>query len=259
MQTLMFKSEKKASRTMTESLRSLRTNLTFCGDDVKTIMITSSVPNEGKSTVSYELARSLTESNKRVLIIDTDMRKSVLAGRLGARTYDKQDIKGLSHYLSGQCPMGEALYNIDTNPNLYMLFAGPSVPNPTELLEKQYFQDLITYAKTQFDYVIIDCAPIGAAIDAAVVAKYCDGAILVVAQGMVSSRMVASVKKQLEVSGVRILGAVLNKVVMKERRYGGYYGKYYNKYYGGYYGSYYGSYYGDADDAESDNASKKNE
>lgn len=85
----------------------------------------------------------------------------------------------------------------------------------------------------------MDCAPIGAAIDAAVVAKHCDGAIIVVAQGGANSRMVGNVKKQLEASGIRILGAILNKVQMKKN---GYYGKYYGKYYGSYYGSYYGHY-----------------
>lgn len=247
MNSIDLKLEKKASRTMTESLRSIRTNLRFCGDDVKTIMITSSVPNEGKSTVTFELARSLTESNKSVLIVDTDMRKSVLAGRLGAKTYDRTEMKGLSHYLSGQASLGDVLYTTN-NSKLFMIFAGPSVPNPTEILEKKYFEDLIKFARDKFDYVIIDCAPIGAAIDAAVVAKQCDGAILVVAQGMAGTRMIASVKKQLEASGVRILGAVLNKVKMERSHYG----KYYGKYYGGYYGSYYGNYYGESNDTESE-------
>ncbi len=103
-----------------------------------------------------------------------------------------------------------------------------------EILEKKYFADLIQYGRDNYDYVLIDCAPIGAAIDAAVIAKHCDGAILVISQGAVSRRMVQAVKKQLENSGVRLLGAVLNKVRLKK-----------NGYYGNYYGSYYGSYYTD--------------
>ena len=82
--------------------------------------------------------------------------------------------------------------------------------------------------------MLIDCAPIGAAIDAAVIAKHCDGAILVISQGAVSRRMVQSVKKQLDNSGVRLLGAVLNKVKLKKA---GYYGNYYGSYYGNYYGN----------------------
>lgn len=114
-----------------------------------------------------------------------------------------------------------------------MVFAGPSVPNPTEILEKKYFEELLKFGREHFNYIIIDCAPLGAAIDAAVVAKYCDGAVLVVAQGMAGARMILNVKKQLEASGVKILGAVLNKVKMKKKNYDG-------GYYGGYYGSYYG-------------------
>ena len=120
-----------------------------------------------------------------------------------------------------------------------MVFAGPSVPNPTEILDKKYFGELMEFARKHFDYVLLDCAPLGAAIDAAVIAKHCDGAVIVIAQGMASARMIVSARRQLETSGVRILGAVLNKVRMKKIGFGSYYGGYY----GGYYGSYYGEYY----------------
>ncbi len=243
METVQFGNIKTQSYTMKESLRALKTNIQFCGDDVKTILITSAIPNEGKSTVAMDLARSLTESGKRVLLVDTDMRKSVFVGRLRARTSSGEEIHGLSHYLSGQKKLENVLYGTDV-PRLFMIFAGPSVPNPTEILEKKYFEELLTFGREHFNYIILDCAPIGAAIDAAVVAKHCDGAILVIAQGMASGRLIAGVKKQLEASGVKILGAVLNKVKMKKNSYEG-------GYYGGYYGSYYGSYYGKGESSES--------
>lgn len=222
---------------MKESLRTLRTNIQFCGDDMKVIMFTSSIPNEGKSTVTVNLARSLSESGKSVLVIDTDMRKSVLMGRLKAKATEDKQVNGLSHYLSGQKALPDVVY-LTQMPRFCMIFAGPSVPNPTEILDKKYFEDLITFARKNFDYVLIDCAPIGAAIDAAVVAKYCDGAVLVMAQGASDRRMVLEAKKQLEVAGVKLLGAVLNKVKVEK----GYYGKYYGSHYGHYYGSYYGNY-----------------
>lgn len=228
---------------MKESLRALKTNIRFCGDDVKKILLTSAVPNEGKSTVALDLARSMTESGKRVLLIDTDMRKSVFVGRLRASSATGEEICGLSHYLSGQKKLEDVLYGTEI-PRLFMIFAGPAVPNPTEILEKKYFEELLRFGEEHFNYIILDCAPIGAAIDAAVVAKHCDGAILVIAQGMASGRMIKSVKKQLEASGVRILGAVLNKVKMKKAGYDG-------GYYGGYYGSYYGNYYGNEGNGES--------
>lgn len=236
MKTVKFGKLKEQKYAMKESLRALKTNIQFCGDDIQTIVVTSAMPNEGKSTVTMDLARSLTESGKRVLLIDTDMRKSVYVGRLRAVASDGGEIYGLSHFLSGQKRLEDVLYGTEIS-GLFMIFAGPSVPNPTEILEKNYFIELLKFAKEHFNYVLLDCAPIGAAIDAAVIAKHCDGAILVISKGMASSRMIQNVKKQLEVSGVRILGAVLNKVKMKKNSYE-------NGYYGSYYGGYYGSYYG---------------
>ena len=236
MRTVKFGKLQEQKYAMKESLRALKTNIQFCGDDIQTIVVTSAMPNEGKSTVTMDLARSLTESGKRVLLIDTDMRKSVYVGRLRATASDGGEIYGLSHFLSGQKRLEDVLYGTEI-PGMFMIFAGPSVPNPTEILEKNYFIELLKFAKEHFNYILLDCAPIGAAIDAAVIAKHCDGAILVISQGMASSRMIQNVKKQLEVSGVRILGAVLNKVKMKKNSYE-------NGYYGSYYGGYYGSYYG---------------
>lgn len=235
METILFGNLSQQSYSMKESLRALRTNLQFCGDDLKVIMITSAVPNEGKSTVSIELARSLVELGKKVLVIDTDMRKSVLVGRMRASAKNGKEVFGLSHYLSGQKKLNEVLY-ISEVEGLSIIFAGPSVPNPTELLEKKYFTEMIQYAGEHFDYVLVDCAPIGATIDAAVLAKHCNGAIMVVAQGMASCKEILSAKSQLEIAGVKILGVVLNKVKVKQR---GYYGKYYGQYYGSYgtYGS----------------------
>ena len=225
MKTVVLRNLTKFSYAMKESLRTLRTNIQFCGDDMKVIMFTSSIPNEGKSTVTVNLARSLSESGKSVLVIDTDMRKSVLMGRLKAKATEDKQVNGLSHYLSGQKALPDVVY-LTQMPRFCMIFAGPSVPNPTEILDKKYFEDLITFARKNFDYVLIDCAPIGAAIDAAVVAKYCDGAVLVMAQGASDRRMVLEAKKQLEVAGVKLLGAVLNKVKAEK----GYYGKYYGTY-----------------------------
>lgn len=236
MQTVTFGKIHELSYSMKESLRALKTNIQFCGDDVQTIIITSTIPDEGKSTVTMDLGRSLTESGKRVLIIDTDMRKSVLVGRMRASS-THGEVLGLSHFLSGQRKMDEVLYATEIS-KLFIVFAGPSVPNPTEILEKKYFDELLAFGKQHFDYILLDCAPLGAAIDAAVIAKKCDAAILVVAQGMATGRMINGAIKQLEASGVKILGAVLNKVKMKK----GSYGKYYGNYYGGYYGNYYGNY-----------------
>lgn len=240
MDKIAFSNLKEQSNNVRESLRAIRANLQFCGEDVKVILITSSMPDEGKSTVAFNLARSLTENGKKVLFIDTDMRKSVLIARLRVTfsQSNKRHIVGLSHYLSGQRKLNDIVY--DTNlENLHIVFAGTIVPNPTEILENHYMRELLAWGKANYDYVILDCAPIGAAIDAAVVAPYCDGAVLVIAQGQVSYRVIQGVIQQLRNSGIRILGAVINKVKMPKKGYG--------KYIGGYYGNYYGDYYSSPD------------
>ncbi|MFQ7338226.1 MAG: AAA family ATPase [Roseburia faecis] len=110
MKSVTFENLKKQNYTMKESLRALKTNIQFCGDDICTIVVTSAMPNEGKSTVTMDLARSFSESGKRVLLIDTDMRKSVYVGRLRAVASDGREIYGLSHFLSGQKKLEDVLY-----------------------------------------------------------------------------------------------------------------------------------------------------
>lgn len=219
-----------------EAYKALRTNISFCGDDIKVIAMTSSVPNEGKSAVSFHLARSLAEDSKKVLYIDADIRKSVYVVRYGV---DIETV-GLSHYLTGQKKLEEVIYETSI-PNMDTVFTGQVAPNPSELLGNKKFEHLIQSQREKYDYIIIDCPPLGSVIDAAVVARQCDGSIIVVETDNVGYKIVQNVKKQLEQSGCRILGVVLNKVEAGGK---GYYGKgYYGKgYYGGY-GSYgeYGS------------------
>lgn len=256
MESVSLRNVKEQSYSVRESLRALRTNIEFCGDDIRTILFTSTAPDEGKSTVVYELARSIASAGKTVLLIDTDMRKSVMVGRHRAKSVSGQEIYGLSHYLSGQKNIEQVLYATNVT-NLFMIFAGRAVPNPTEILEKRYFDDLLRVARKTFNCVLIDCAPLGAAIDAAAIAKKCDGAVFVIAQGQVSGRAVASAEKQLEASGVKILGAVLNKVKLEKSHYGKYYGNYYGKYYGSYYGDYYGSNDGKKKENRKDRSSRR--
>ncbi|MBQ8085738.1 MAG: CpsD/CapB family tyrosine-protein kinase [Lachnospiraceae bacterium] len=221
-ETLDFKSN--------EAYKTLRTNISFSGDDIRVIALTSSVPNEGKSVVAFNLANSLAEDGKKVLYIDADIRKSVTVVRYGVDV----ETKGLAHYLSGQAKLEQVIYetNID---NLSVIFTGQTAPNPSELLGNDRFKKMLEQEREEFDYIIIDCPPLGSVIDAAIVAKECDGAIIVIETDNVSYKIVQRVKKQLDQSGCRILGAVLNKVEMGGK---GYYGK-------GYYGNYYGRYYGD--------------
>lgn len=208
-----------------EAVKTLRTNIQFCGSNVKVIMLTSSLPNEGKSQTTFALAASFGSIGKRVLLIDGDIRKSVMV-----RRYEiKGKTAGLSQYLSGQKKQEEVLYHTNIE-NVDMILSGPYSPNPAELLEESQFRELLEMARSRYDYVIIDTPPMGNLIDGAIVAGICDGAVIVVESGETSFRLVQKVKKQLERSGCRILGVVLNRVGTEKD--GGYYKAYYGKYYG---------------------------
>lgn len=238
-----FEKKKELDFKTNEAYKTLRTNISFSGDDVHVIALTSSVPNEGKSAVSFNLANSLAEDGKRVLYIDADIRKSVTIARYGVDI----ETKGLSHYLSGQSDLDEIIYESNIE-NFSIIFTGQTAPNPSELLGNDRFKKLVATQREAFDYVIIDCPPLGSVIDAAIIAKECDGAIIVIETDNASYKIVQRVKKQLEQSGCKILGAVLNKVEMGGK---GYYGK---GYYGNYYGRYYGNYgdYGENTDSSDD-------
>ena len=223
MQTVTLKNIAKDYRS-NEAYKTLRTNLEFSGSDNKAIVLTSSTPNEGKSTVSIGLALALVESGKRVLFVDADLRKSVLVGRHKVT----EEVKGLSHYLSGQADLNDVICRTQ-EAGLFVIFAGVVPPNPSELLGQKRFAHLIENAKANYDYVIIDAPPLGNVIDAAVISKVCDASVLVVAAKSVSYKFVRTVKEQLEKTGCPILGVVLNKVDMKQNKY---YGKYYGNYYG---------------------------
>ena len=215
-----------------EAYKSLRSNIEFCGDDVRVIAVTSCLPNDGKSSTAFNLAKYMAENGDKVLFIDADLRKSVMVGRYKATG----QITGLSSFLSGRCSADEVLYSTNIQ-NLHMIFAGHVPPNPAELLGNKFFRVLIDSGRKYYDYVIIDTPPLGAVIDSAIVAKECDGVILVVSQGNIRRRFAIDILSQLKKANVRVLGAVLNKVDMESDSY---YGRYYGKYYGKYYGQYYG-------------------
>ncbi len=220
-----------------EAFKTLRANIEFSGEDIKVICLTSCTPGEGKSNISFELAKSYAQMGRKVLLIDADLRRSVMRQR-----HKKGKVRlGLSNYLVGKATFEEAMCLTDVR-NMDMVFSGPVPPNPSELLGNNRFKKLIENARNMYDMIIIDTPPLGSVIDSAVVSKICDGAIFVIESGAISSHFAKKIKEQLQVAECRILGVVLNKVEMNGGK--GYYGKgYYGK---GYYGkNYYGrDYYG---------------
>lgn len=214
-----------------EAFKTLRTNLQFAGSHKKVIDFTSCDANEGKTTVSIMLSKSLADIQKKVVFVDCDMRKSIVASRFS----DARNIKGLSEYLSGLAKKEEVICGTQYE-NLDVILSGPYCPNPVELMMSDTFSQLIKELREKYDYVIIDTPPLGLVIDSAVVAKHCDGAVMVVSAGRVRYKQAKNTKIQLEKSGCKLLGVVLNHVEKKGERY---YKKYYQKYYGkGYYTHY---------------------
>lgn len=233
MQEVNLHFDKNTDYRVKEAYKTLRTNVEFCGGDVKVIAVTSCTPNEGKSSITMELAKSFAEAGNKVLLIDADMRKSVLVGR-----YKTGGVKlGLSHCLVRKYSYDDVVCRTNVA-GLDMIFSGPVPPNPSELLGSGKFVSMLEDARLHYDYIFVDTPPLGSVIDAAVVSKNCDGTMLVVESNAVSYRFVQRVKDQLDKAGSRILGVVLNKVELNSRGYYGHYGRYYGKYYGKYYGRY---------------------
>lgn len=212
-----------------EAMKLLRTNLQFCGKDKKVIMITSTLADEGKSTVSINLCRSLAQLGSRVILLDADMRKSVMADRFSK----EKNLPGLSHLLSARNGLEDVLMETDMD-NFNMILAGRVPPNPAELLSGARMQKLIEICREEYDYVIVDCPPINLVVDAAIVAPLCDGIVMVISSGNVPYRLAQGALDQLQATGCPILGAVLNMVDQKNEKYyysKGYYSKgYYQKY-----------------------------
>lgn len=204
-----------------EAYKVLRTNLQFCGQDIRVIMVTSCNENDGKTTVALRIAKSFAELDKRVLLIDADMRKSVMAGR----NTTAQSYAGLSEVLTGMSPVSECLCPV-MNSKLQVLFAGQYPPNPVELLNGKYFAALVSECRKVYDYIIIDTPPLGQVIDAAVIAEKCDGAVMVLGNSKVHYRQAQEIVEQINKSGCKMLGVVRNNRKANSRKY--YYRKYYH-------------------------------
>ena len=209
-----------------EAIKTLRTNIQLSGQSIKTILITSCYPNEGKSDIALSLAQELGSIGKKVLLLDADIRKTAYVGRLEVQ----EEVKGLSQLLSGQAGLQDIIYNTNF-PNMDIIFGGPSAPNPSGLLSENIFKILIKELKDYYNYILIDTPPIGTVIDAAVIGRCCDGAVFLIQPGNVRYRDAQKAFAQLEKSGCRILGAVLNKIDTSGDKYYSSYYKHYGEYY----------------------------
>ena len=206
-----------------EHYNALRTNIQLSGDDLKVLSISSVKPGEGKSTTSTNIAWAFARAGYKTLLVDADIRNSVMSGVFKSR----EKITGLTDFLAGTADLSNGL--CDTNiENLFVIQAGPVSPNPTALLQSENFATMIDTLRKYFDYVIVDTAPIGMVIDATIITQKCDASILVTASGETKRRDVLKAKEQLEQTGISCLGVVINKINTEVEKYGAYgvYGSY---------------------------------
>ena len=196
---VVMKDPKKSDYFYEESIKTLRTNIQFLGKQTKIILFTSCYPNEGKSDVAFTLSVEMGKTGKRVLLIDADIRKSSYVRRF----HVKEKVAGLSQYLSGQIDMSNIVYQTNYE-NMDMIFSGPTAPNPSELLNDPEFERLLKDKKEEYDYIFIDTPPPALNLtDATVVARHCDGGILVVEGKQSATRLLRKSKHRLKEAVVR--------------------------------------------------------
>ena len=208
-----------------EYYNALRTNIQLSGNNLKVIAVTSVDPSEGKSTTSTNIAWAFARAGYKTLLIDADIRNSVMSGVFKSR----EKITGLTDYLAGTQDLSNGLCETNVE-NLFVIEAGQISPNPTALLQSKNFGMMIDILRNHYDYIIIDTPPIGIVIDAAIIAQKCDASALVVESGNVKRKALQKAKGQLEQTGTPFLGVILNKYDTQLEKYGSYgnYGDYGN-------------------------------
>ena len=196
-----------------EAYKSLRTNIGFLSNvsGVRSILITSAIPMESKSTTAINLAITLAGSGHSVVLVECDLRKPIL------RKYLKRELgqTGLAAYLAGLVTLDDCIVDL-TDLGISVIGAGVVPPNPSELLNTTRMQELVELLKHNYDYVILDAPPVTVVTDAAVVGRLTDGALLVVRSKFASARTVRQAKAKLENVGIRILGGVLTRFNMRK-------------------------------------------
>ena len=230
MKTLMIRQFPPLGYACNEAVNTLCTNLSFSGENLKKIMITSCHASEGKSFLSMNIMRTVARFGKTVALVDADLRRSMIQARYSLQYAEEGQKCGLAHLLVGMTGEDEVIYQTNIE-GAYMVPVGREVSNPLPLLNSPRFGCLLDDLAKRVDYVLVDAPPVGTVIDAAQIAKNCDGTLIVVNYNSVRRQELIDVKEQLEQTGCPILGTVLNMVE---------YDNYLNKKY--YYKSYYSSY-----------------
>jgi capsular exopolysaccharide synthesis family protein len=206
---------------ISEQYRTIRTNIQFSSvdEEVRTILVTSSGPGEGKSTTAANLAVVFAQQGKRVLLIDSDLRKPTVH-----YTFNFTNTFGLTNVLTRQSQLHDVVKET-MEKNLYILTSGPIPPNPAELLSSRAMEQLMKDVEEEFDVVLFDSPPLLAVTDGQILASKCDGTILVVSSGKTETDQAVKAKELLNAANSHILGVVLNSKKMANSNYYYYYGR----------------------------------
>jgi len=199
-----------------ESYRTLRTNVSFSSTEehpLKSMLITSCMPQEGKTITVCNLSIAMAQSQKRVLLIDADMRKPQLHG-----IFAKENEKGLSSFLSSQTGWKSLAQKTEID-NLFLITSGHNPPNPSELLASHKMKELVDAAKEEFDFIIFDSPPLALVTDATIISHAVDGVILVVESGKISRRVLLRISKLLKNAKIKVIGTLLNKISATMKSY----------------------------------------
>lgn len=205
---------------VSEQYRTIRTNIQFSqiDNEIRTLMVTSSGPGEGKSTTVANLATVFAQQGNKVLLVDADMRKPTVH-----YTFSITNTFGLTTVLTKQSDLDDAVTQIDTS-NLYVLSCGPIPPNPSELLSSRAMDEFLETALNVYDLVIFDTPPVLVVTDAQLLANKCDGTVLVVSSGFTEKENAVKAKEQLTTSKAKLLGVILNNKKQEQSQYYYYYG-----------------------------------
>ncbi|NLF26714.1 MAG: CpsD/CapB family tyrosine-protein kinase [Clostridiales bacterium] len=228
MKIMQFKRFEKLDYAGNEAINTLCTNLSFAGSEVKRIMFTSAHVAEGKSFLAMQVMRTIGKMGRSVVLVDADLRRSVLVSRYGAQA--EGEAQGLAHFLAGLTEMENIVYRTNL-PGACLIPIGRDVANPLPLLNSNRFPVLLDRLAQAFDVVLIDSPPVGMVIDAAQIAKHCDGVVFAVEFNSTRRHELKEARHQIEQSGCPILGCVINKVSFDSYSAKRYYNKTYYSHY----------------------------